>query len=245
MVFVNQVLAGSIRPIGPNAAPTGIAKTPITGRNYVGFEGLACDQQGDRKNHGGREKALHHYAFEHYAVWLSEIGEREILRTPGAFGENLTTLGLTEKDVAVGDTFKVGDCIIQVSQGRQPCWKLNVRFDVSQMALRVQQTGLTGWYYRVLEPGYIAEGDQLELLDRVSPDWTIERLWRVLYIDTMNIEELSSICSLEHLPEKWRTYAQRRLSTRKVEDWSKRLNGDHSMAATAEDPPKVSTGEAR
>ncbi|MEJ5022979.1 MOSC domain-containing protein [Ochrobactrum vermis] len=225
MVVVANVLAGPVTPLGPRAAPSGINKRPVVGRVYVDVEGLACDAQGDRKHHGGPEKALHHYAREHYAIWRQAIGPRPVLDAPGAFGENLTTTGLTEDTVAVGDTFRLGEALIQVSQGRQPCWKLNIRFDVSDMALRVQRTGLTGWYYRVIETGYIEEGNELCIVDRLSPEWTLRRLWRTLYVDTMNLDELAAMASLSHLPENWRRYAEKRLATRQVEDWSRRLSG--------------------
>lgn len=225
MVFVENVLAGPAAPLGPRGAPSGINKRPVVGRVHLGVEGLACDEQGDRKHHGGPEKALHHYARDHYEFWLQAIGSRPVLDAPGAFGENLTTTGLTEEAVAVGDTFRLGEALIQVSQGRQPCWKLNIRFDVPDMALRVQRTGLTGWYYRVIETGYIAAGNDLRLVDRLSPEWTLRRLWRTLYVDTMNLDELAVMASLPHLPENWRRHAEKRLATRQVEDWSRRLSG--------------------
>lgn len=225
MVVVENVLAGPVAPLGPRETQSGINKRPVAGRVHVGVEGLACDAQGDRKHHGGPEKALHHYAHEHYNIWRQAIGPRSVLEAPGAFGENLMTTGLTEDTVAIGDTFRLGEALIQVSQGRQPCWKLNIRFDIPDMALRVQRTGLTGWYYRVIETGYIETGDELRLVDRLSPGWTLRRLWRTLYIDTMNLDELAAMSSLPHLPESWRRYAEKRLATRTVEDWSRRLSG--------------------
>ncbi|MEN2556160.1 MOSC domain-containing protein, partial [Acinetobacter baumannii] len=85
-------------------------------------------------------------------------------------------------------------------QGRQPCWKLTARFGVADMSMRVQKTGRTGWYYRVLQSGYVAPGDTLALIDRTSPEWTIHRLWRTLYVDTMNLDELAQMAALERLP---------------------------------------------
>jgi len=105
---------------------------------------------------------------------------------------------MDETHVAVGDVFRLGDAVIEVSQGRQPCWRLNLRFAVGDMALRVQRSGRTGWYYRVIEEGVVSPHDSLVLVDRRSPDWTLHRLWRLL--------------------------AERRLATRAVEDWSARLS---------------------
>ncbi|WP_376709251.1 MOSC domain-containing protein [Pseudochrobactrum lubricantis] len=225
MISINTVLTGSVAPLGPREAPSAIAKTPSQGKNWLGTEGFTKDAQGDRKHHGGPEKAVHHYAYEHYAVWRQEIGERDVLQQAGAFGENISTTGLTEETIAIGDIFQAGDAIIQVSQGRQPCWKLNFRFDTGDMSLRVQRSGRTGWYYRVLQEGFVEAGDTLRLIERPSPDWTIRKAWHILYVDTLNFAELAVMADLEHLAQNWRDYAVKRLATRKTEDWSRRLQG--------------------
>ena len=225
MTTVDQILTGSVAPLGPRGVASGIGKQATAGRLFLGREGLAGDAQGDRKHHGGPDKALHHYAFEHYAYWRGTIGERPVLQKPGAFGENLTTRGMTEDDTAIGDVFRLGQAVIQVSQGRQPCWKLNARFAVADMSAQVQKTGFTGWYYRVIEEGFVAAGDELRLEDRLSPDWTIRKTWRVLYVETMNLDDLAAMAALAHLPEGWRGHARRRLETRTVEDWTRRLQG--------------------
>ena len=222
-VRLDHLLIGQVAPLGDRATPSGIDKHAVERRIRLGRDGFVGDAQGDRKHHGGPDKAVHHYAFQHYKAWRDEIGGVPVLSRSGAFGENLSTIGLDEGTVAIGDVFRIGDALIEVSQGRQPCWKLNVRFGVPDMAMRVQKTGRTGWYYRVLEEGFITPGDELRLVDRRSPDWPLRRLWRTLYVDTMNQDELAAMAALTHLPEGWRRYAERRLETRKVEDWSRRL----------------------
>lgn len=222
-LVIDHILVGSLRPLEQRALLSGIAKNVVGGITVLTVNGFVGDEQGDKKNHGGPEKAVHHYAREHYPRWTKLIGEQAILKQPGAFGENLSTKGLTETDVAVGDTFKLGGAIIQVSQGRQPCWRLNSRFETPDMALKVQNSGMTGWYYRVLQPGRVKAGNELELIDRLSPEWTIRRIWQTFYLDRMNINELSQIASLAHLPEKWREYARKRVPSGQVEDWEKRL----------------------
>ncbi|MGD9862534.1 MAG: MOSC domain-containing protein [Pseudodonghicola sp.] len=219
------LLTGRIAPLPGTDARSGIVKTPVDRPLPLGPEGFAGDEQADRRVHGGIEKAVHHYPHEHYADWRAELGELPVLNAPGGFGENISTAGLTEDTVAVGDVFRLGTALIQVSQGRQPCWKLNHRVGVPDMARRVQQTGRTGWYYRVLEPGTVATGDRLELIDRRAPDWTLHRLWYALYVDRMNLSELEGIAALDVLAEGWRKYAVRRLESRRVEDWSARLDG--------------------
>ncbi|BBU55932.1 molybdenum cofactor sulfurase [Mameliella alba] len=219
------LLTGLAAPLPGSAALSGIDKTPVTHPLTLGPEGFQGDEQADRRVHGGIEKAVHHYPLDHYSDWRAELGDLPALTAPGGFGENISTRGPTEMTVAVGDVFRLGTALIQVSQGRQPCWKLNHRFGVPDMARRVQQTGRTGWYYRVLEPGTVAPGDRLELIDRLAPDWTLRRLWHALYVDRMNLVELEGIAALDVLAEGWRKYAVRRLESRRVEDWSARLDG--------------------
>ena len=169
----------------------------------VGETGIEGDEQCERKHHGGPEKALHHYSFDHYATWREEwiVGASglERFQTPGAFGENLSTRGIDENDVCVGDVFRIGTAIVQVSQARQPCWKLNLRFSRDDMSRRVQETRRTGWYYRVLEPGEIGAGDAVERLARPHPEWTVARLLRVLYVDRNDRASLEEMATLDTL----------------------------------------------
>lgn len=219
------LLTGPVRPLPGSDQPSGIDKRPVSGPLDLGPEGFAGDEQGDRRVHGGPEKAVHHYPFDHYPAWRADLGPHPLLTAPGAFGENISTEGMTEANVAVGDIFRLGTALVQVSQGRQPCWKLTQRFGVPKLARMVQDSGRTGWYYRVLQPGRVAPGDSLDLLDRLAPDWTLQRLWRALYVDRLNLDELQRIAALDVLAEGWRRYAIRRLASGRVEDWSKRLEG--------------------
>lgn len=223
--LTTMLLTGRATPLPDSSTTSGIIKTPAVTPLMLGACGFEGDEQADRRVHGGVEKAVHHYPFEHYAIWQAELGRLQPLTAPGGFGENLSSNGLTEVNVAVGDIFQLGTARVQVSQGRQPCWKLNLRFGIPDMARRVQDTGRTGWYFRVLEPGVVAPDDRITLIDRVAPDWTLHRLWHALYIDRLNLHELRGIATLEVLAEGWRNYARRRLESGRVEDWSKRLDG--------------------
>lgn len=219
------LLTGRLAALGPNAVPSGIAKTARSESVALGLTGFDGDEQGDTVKHGGPEKAVHHYPHDHYDAWSVELGGTDLLRQPGAFGENLSTQGLTEADVAVGDVFRLGSAIVEVSQGRQPCWKLNERFGQPAVAKAVQTSGRTGWYYRVIETGMVAPDARLILIDRRAPEWTIRQIWHYFYIDRMNVEALTHLAELAPLAESWRKYARRRLETRVVEDWTKRLTG--------------------
>lgn len=217
------LLSGKAAPLPGSDALSGIDKAPIAGALRLGPEGLDGDEQADRRVHGGPEKALHYYPREHYAIWREELGKRPALAFPGGFGENLSGSGLAETTVAIGDIFRLGTALIQVSQGRQPCWKLDHRFGVPGMGRLVQESGRTGWYFRVLEPGIVTPEAHLELVDRLARDWTLRRIWHAFYVDRMNRQELAAIAALEHLSDGWRKHAARRLQSGLAEDWSKRL----------------------
>ncbi|SFL11784.1 MOSC domain-containing protein [Methylobacterium pseudosasicola] len=224
-VAIDAVLVGPAAPLGTTGVRSGIAKTPRAHPAAVGLNGLDGDEQADRRYHGGPEKAVHHYAFDHYAGWRRDLPETEpsLLARPGAFGENLSSSGLTEHDICVGDLWRVGSALLQVSQARQPCWKLNHRFGAPDMARRVQTSGRTGWYYRVVEPGMIAAGDRLCLIERPHPAWPLARLLRAFYVDRLDRDALAGIADLDALSPSWRALARRRLERGVVEDWTPRL----------------------
>lgn len=221
---IDAVLAGPARPYTRPQSMSAIDKRPVSGPVRVDRDGLAGDEQGDRRMHGGPDKAVHHYAFDHYAAWGRELGALPLLQRPGAFGENLSTHGLTEADMCLADRVRVGSVLLEVSQGRQPCWKLNDRFDRPDMARRVQQTRRTGWYYRVIEPGEFEAGDAVGLVARPFPDWPLDRLLALLYDASLDRRTLGQALELPLVPS-WRALIERRLVQGKVEDWSRRLDG--------------------
>ena len=225
---LTELRTGKASPFGPRQVPSAIAKMPRHDSLFLSAEGLDGDEQGDRRHHGGPEKAIHHYAADHYLEWRREIPQAHDRLTEGGFGENFVTNGWTEAEICIGDIVRVGSATLQVSQARQPCWKLNVRFGVPDMALRVQRSLRTGWYYRVLEPGRIAAGDNLRLIDRPHPGWPLLRLLSVLYVDRLDYQALEEMAQIPALAMSWRSLAQNRLTKRSVENWSKRLTGSES-----------------
>src|SRR5690606_27513814 len=138
------------------------------------------DEQADLAVHGGADKAIHHYPHDHYPAWAFELDAHPLLAGPGAFGENLTTTGLTEDRVCIGDRFRLGEARIEISQGRQPCWKLAHPLQRRRVTARVIGTGRCGWCYRVREPGAVAGGAGLELVERPHPQWPVARVFRLL-----------------------------------------------------------------
>ncbi len=223
-VRVDALLTGKAVPYTRPGSHSGIDKQPRAGLIRITEWGLAGDEQGDLRVHGGIDKAVHHYPFEHYASWRDEMGAHPMLEAPGAFGENISTQGLTEATVCLGDRFELGDVLLEVSQGRQPCWKLNDRFGVPDMARRVQDSGRSGWYYRVLHAGHAQAGDALTLIERPHPGWPLARLAALLYQRILDPKHLEPALALPLVPS-WRKIIERRLQQSAVEDWSKRIDG--------------------
>jgi MOSC domain-containing protein YiiM len=216
---------GRIADLGPDGRRSAIHKPPLPGPLHLTRLGLAGDEQADTKNHGGPDKALHHYPREHYEVWRAELAPQAAGFIPGGFGENLSTHSFTESNVCVGDVFRLGGALVQVSQGRTPCGKLNLRFDVADMVRRVQNTGRTGWYYRVLEPGMVSVGDALTLLERPSGAWPLARVWRLLQQTPIDRGALAALAELEPLAQGWRDKARQRLADSWEGSLQQRLRG--------------------
>lgn len=221
-VRVDALLHGRAAPFGPNGEPSAIDKRPVDGPLRLTLSGLEGDEQGDLRLHGGPDKALHHFPFEHYAALAAQLPG--LPQRVGGFGENLSTTGLTEADVCLGDVFALGGARIQVSQGRQPCWKLNVRFGHRGMARLIQQAGCTGWYYRVLDAGWVRAGDGLELIERPCPQASLAAILRVLYRDTLDLECLRELAALPVMPPRWRDLMRARIKRGEVEDMRPRLD---------------------
>ncbi len=205
------VLAGKIEPLGPEGLASAIRKHPLGGRTPLTRLGLVPDEQADQRHHGGEDKALHHYPSEHYAAWRTELPQRAARFDVGGFGENLSTTTLNESQVCIGDVFRVGSALLQVSQGRTPCRKLNLYFELPDMIDRVQANGRTGWYYRVLENGDIAAGDNLVLQERPCAEWTIARVQQVLSGQSLDKGGLAILSTLPQLAQGWREKAAMRL----------------------------------
>jgi MOSC domain-containing protein YiiM len=221
---IDAVLTGRAVDYTRPGSRSAIDKRAVEGPVRIGPEGLAGDEQGDRRVHGGPDKAIHHYPRDHYASWQGEVGAHALLQAAGAFGENISTAGITEADVCLGDRLRLGSALVEVSQARQPCWKLSDRFGIADMARRVQDSGRSGWYYRVLETGTVQAGDTLAVVDRPHPHWPLPRLSELLYRRTLDRDELHGALALPLVPS-WRKLFERRLQQGDTESWDSRLGG--------------------
>jgi MOSC domain-containing protein YiiM len=187
---------------------TGIFKDPVTVPARLGRTNLEGDGQADLRVHGGPDKAVLGYAAVHYPAWRDELGIASF--GPGAFGENFTISELDERTVAIGDTFRVGDAVIQVSEPRGPCWKLARRWSRPDLSALVLKSGRTGWYFRVLEEGTVAPELELRLLERPAPEWTIDRVNRVSHGKDVAASELVALAECQWLAGGWRIWAGKR-----------------------------------
>lgn len=220
---VKAVLAGKTVPYA-HGAQSAINKQVLPERQRATELGFTNDEQGDPRFHGGIQKALHIYPSEHYPIWQQELGERTIFQSAGGFGENISSEGVTESTICLKDKIRIGSTLLEVSQGRMPCWKLNVRFDQHDMARRLQDTLRTGWYFRVLEEGDIGAGDEIILCERPYPEWPLARIMGAVFTGCLDREELTQLSELP-LVESWGKLVERRLETGEVEDWEMRLVG--------------------
>jgi MOSC domain-containing protein YiiM len=204
---------GRSEPFGPQGEPSAIDKQPTPERVIVTRLGLVGDDQADKRHHGGPDKSIHHYPHEHYAQWRTELPDMSACFVAGGFGENLSTHGITETEACLGDVYKLGSALLQVSQGRKPCWKLNTRFGLDDMTRRVHDSGRTGWYYRVIVEGEAGPNDGLVLLERPHPYWSIQRLYAVLQQQASpNPDDLTFLASATVLAAGWREQAAKRLT---------------------------------
>lgn len=222
-ISIQALLSGKTQVYSPQGYSSAIHKTAVSDPILLTFEGLVLDEQADRKVHGGKDKALHHYPFEHYQYWQTCLGALHVLDQRGAFGENISTTGWTEKDICLGDQLAIGkEVIVEVSQSRQPCWKLNYRFNTPNMSQLVQTTGKTGWYYRVRQTGLIAPNADIELIARPFPQWPLDRVNRVMFASQVTPEEFRDFLNLPLVPS-WRKTIEQRLLTNTIENMDKRL----------------------
>ena len=182
---------------------TGIFKTPVAGPVAVAADNLAGDGQADLRVHGGPNKAVYAYPHEHYAYWQAQ--PLRVPLTPGVFGENLTTQGLLENQVQLGDCFRVGTAVLLAAQPRMPCFKLGLRFDDAGMLARFQAAGRSGIYFRVREPGVVQAGDPIVLLEPGALGVTVQDAVDAFYHPAPDAARLQALLAAPFLPKFLKT----------------------------------------
>jgi MOSC domain-containing protein YiiM len=190
---------------------TAIAKTPVEKPVLLGQENLQGDYQANRKYHGGPDKAICFYSAEHLPLWHEAL---QMELPYGAFGENITVAGLTEDLVCIGDILEIGngDVRVQVSQPRQPCANVSKRWSRPDLPRRMEETGWTGFYTRVVQSGLVTPGDTLTLRERPHPGWTIEAGQPDHVRKDVDLSELTELRHLPSLSAEWKRMLGRKIT---------------------------------
>jgi MOSC domain-containing protein YiiM len=203
---------------------TAIFKEPTTERLAVSQLNLEGDAQADLTVHGGANKAVYGYPVEHYEYWADALGRTDL--TPGQFGENLTTRGLLEKEVLIGDVFSVGSATLEVSQPRSPCFKLGLRMGDPRFPKKFHKSGLSGFYFRVLETGEIGAGDELDRIERGRSGITVHEIWALSHGDASDPARLATALELDTLGPEWHTPMERKLRAYMTHPTSREANDE-------------------
>ncbi|MFC5598427.1 MOSC domain-containing protein [Deinococcus cellulosilyticus] len=193
-------------PYQSGLVSSAIVKSSTSEPLQLTLTGLVGDQQADLRYHGGPDKAICVYPAEHYAFWKEKLGRE--LPVPG-FGENFTTLGLLEAEVCIGDVYQVGEVRVQVTQPRQPCFKLAMRHGIKDLAVQVTESGFTGFYLRVLQEGTVQAGDAITLLEKGRI--TITETNRVIHVDRNDRAAIEQLLLEDALAATLRDGLQKRL----------------------------------
>ncbi|RKQ36803.1 MOSC domain-containing protein [Kocuria tytonis] len=186
---------------------TAAEKEPRTGRVFLSGTGFIGDEQGDRKHHGGPDKAVCCYAAENYDAWRREGRDLDA----GAFSENLTLRGATEERVCLGDVFQVGTAVVQVTQPRTPCNTISRRWSDWDLPREMEQTARTGFYLRVLREGHVGAGDAFEFVSRPSGAVSVSDVVRIMAAGVADRDALRGLTRAPEFPEQWRRKIMRRL----------------------------------
>ncbi|HPY40122.1 MAG TPA: MOSC domain-containing protein [Thiolinea sp.] len=197
------------RRIGENQAFTGIWKDPIK-QAAIDEEGIKGDIQVDKRVHGGAEKALHQYAIASYVRLHAAFPELAARIPIGSMGENFTIAGMHEDNVHIGDIYRIGSALVQVSQPRNPCWKINSKFDDERLAKFIAAQHIPGWYYRVLEAGQVELGDSMELVERFNP-MSLRNFLAAYEKHRPNFLILRSMARTQGLTLSWQVKIQQRM----------------------------------
>jgi len=208
-----SVNVGLPRLVLRNGEPvsTGIFKEPVNGRVKVRTLNLDGDRQSDLSVHGGPFKAVYVYPSEHYDFWKRELPDMDL--PWGMFGENLTTTGLFETEVNIGDKFRIGTAEVMVTQPRMPCYKLGIRFGRADIIKRFLVSERSGFYLSVLKEGELGAGDEFELLEKNAAGVRVVDVTRLYSSERNNAALMRRAIATEALPESWRSYFQKHLES--------------------------------
>lgn len=233
-VAIDLLMTGYKKPLTPDGETSAIRKQARKGPVAVSLEGLDGDEHA-YQSHGGPDKAILHCAVERYGEFGSRFPDfvSDIGGERGGFGENISTRGMTEDTVCVGDRYRIESrdranrgITVEVTGFRQPCWKLGYNTGVREIPRLMQDLGCPCWYYRVLETGAISAGDGIALLERPYPEWPVTRLVHGFYGTPLDRRFMEEALAIPVLGQELREVMKQRLVTGVVEDWNDRLYRD-------------------
>ncbi|KAA5824555.1 MOSC domain-containing protein [Algibacter amylolyticus] len=181
---------------------TGIYKTPTNQPIFLGTTDVKGDEVTDRKHHGGEFKACYLFSEDHYEYWKNLYPNLDW--SYGMLGENLTVSGLNEKEIHIGDIYKLGGALIQITQPREPCFKLGVKFGNQNILKQFINHGFPGTYIRVLEAGSVKAGDTFELIDKAKNSLTTHQFFNLLYSKEKNKAHIECILTNDAIPKRKR-----------------------------------------
>ena len=208
LVSVNVGLPREVASHG-RVVRTSIWKDPVEGLVHVSSLNLDGDKQSDLSVHGGPDKAVYAYPCEHYEYWRRELQATDLAW--GTFGENLTTEGLLESDIRIGDRIRVGSAEFLVTQPRMPCFKLGIRFGRDDMVKRFLRSGRPGFYLAVVREGEVARGNLIEFVGRDEHGVTVADIASLYTRDRDNEDLLRRAVDVPALPESWKEYFRKHL----------------------------------
>ena len=198
-----SLFIGTIAPLPDSGRPTGMFKHPVGTALQLGIEGFAGDQQADRRVHGGPDKAVHLYPAAHYARLAERFPEAAEQLQPGSLGENISSATLDETQVRIGDIFQLGEARLLLCQPRSPCWKIDDRFGVDGMAAFIAEQRLTGWYFRVLQPGTVTPDATLDLVEPAANASTLAAEMTLWQAHRPALEALRQLAATPGIASGW------------------------------------------
>ena len=209
LLSVNVSLPKEV-PHGRNAVSTGIFKEPVEGRVVLRTTNLDGDGQADLENHGGVDRAAYAYSIKNYDHWRRELGRDKFAF--GQFGENFTVEGMVEDDIYIGDVFRVGDALVEVSQPRPPCFKLGIKMGMAGFPKLFLASGRVGFYLRVLEEGEVGARDAFERVESNPEQVSVREMSRLLFFEPENLEGAKRALRVRALSPGWRDSFEERLA---------------------------------
>ncbi len=191
---------------------SGIDKRPIEGSLELLKKGLVGDKQADPSVHGGLDKAIYAYTAEHYDYWQEKLGLKKL--PYGQFGENFTVESMGDREILIGDIYRVGGALLQVTQPRVPCFKLGIRMNDPMFPAKFMKSGRYGFYLRVLEEGSVKAGDSIELVEKSDSAMSVWEIMQIMHAGSnMNRNEIIKALAIEALSTDWRSEFEHKLSS--------------------------------